>query len=1020
MKLLRKESFILKVRKVSSPQKDTCDYRHSCKPPLSKVGTKIISIFLSPKCLLLLLVFLSQVRGCSDSDLDLPISKKIGSSFTTSNIILGVLSYSSQDSIYFISEFTNNATNDKYIGILKTDSDFNSTIMKSIKENPTDLDYSMSDDGNYIYFFVGLNGFFIEINSSDLSINKYFDVDSVNFSNLAFPKTLGDAGFTSSSNIIFFNARYGAGAIWSVCKWSRLAAQAQCFDYGSNQKLIFTPIDANNVFISLQMFGNTNLYFVKADYSNPSSLSWQKYVQCSPSCSSGINRAILSQDQTSIYSVHFFGDNILFYSINATNGDPLSSGLIMSTTNGELRDIEEIGQYISIVYVDYTVSKIFIAFIDKLSSSITKELELTGASVVASKYKVINGVEYIFMGGTIGNVYRLLKTKYSNIEKYTFTKLVSTKFSSKTSFLLEDPPSALPALNLTNKNVAENLTASLQFSSETITEYDIEYYGVIDKEDFNKAYLPDIKIEEYLNLTCKYSYDSFQTTYDLVELEGEQIPSWMTFNETEESILLNRTPNAEKETLFKFGIDIVHASQSSSKKVYLTIMPCTISNCQSCQNDDPQVCTSCSFGYSWSSDHNKCEKADATTSRTVAQVVAGASMGLALTSALLTTSSPVGIFSTANQFQLYLLLPMLPPYFPSKVGQFILGLDFSFVSLDFIPTDKIPLFKELKRLFSYSQENAYLGEVGMSSGSCIINYLPMFFITLILGIFHATVGMIFCKVRDKPESSKCRKAATKLFTFMTFNMYIRFILEGFLFLMLSIGAEFKAFNTNLTIPLLSLIMAGFFSFGVIVFLALLSCWFLAERSQKTSELHNHWSISEFQSGLKKSRSAKFNSCMFVLIRLLSVMTLLSLSKQDEPMNRDVKGNSLVLFYIEGILFLITHCISCGYTLWVRPYEITQNNIIEAVNQICYICAIIPLMVLKRESDWSSAKEDVYIFLLLFPNLFSFCVNLAYLFANIFKKRAQVEPRVRTNMQYSNNSNCQGRNMSKIGLNRSNQ
>lgn len=78
-----------------------------------------------------------------------------------------------------------------------------------------------------------------------------------------------------------------------------------------------------------------------------------------------------------------------------------------------------------------------------------------------------------------------------------------------------------------------------------------------------------------------------------------------------------------------------------------------------------------------------------------------------------------------NQFQLYTLMPMLLSYFPPKIIQFILGMDITMFSFDFIPSDSISFVQALKDWISYPQEDSYLREMGLISGSSLVNFFSM-------------------------------------------------------------------------------------------------------------------------------------------------------------------------------------------------------------------------------------------------------------------------------------------------------
>ena len=73
------------------------------------------------------------------------------------------------------------------------------------------------------------------------------------------------------------------------------------------------------------------------------------------------------------------------------------------------------------------------------------------------------------------------------------------------------------------------------------------------------------------------------------------------------------------------------------------------------------------------------------------QSTIGASMGLAASVSLLNMSSPVGIWSIVNQFQMLLLLLLTGAFIPETVRQFLSGMDFALNIFGLIPFYKVPL-----------------------------------------------------------------------------------------------------------------------------------------------------------------------------------------------------------------------------------------------------------------------------------------------------------------------------------------
>ena len=121
--------------------------------------------------------------------------------------------------------------------------------------------------------------------------------------------------------------------------------------------------------------------------------------------------------------------------------------------------------------------------------------------------------------------------------------------------------------------------------------------------------------------------------------------------------------------------------------------------------------------YDNSKDLQKCieVKEDMAESEvTTVQAVIVGGIILSAGASVLSMNSPGSMFSLFNQFQLLILLPMIPPYMPIKLKHFILGLDFALFSFDFVSIDSIPKIKELDSWISFPQKDTYINEIGIN------------------------------------------------------------------------------------------------------------------------------------------------------------------------------------------------------------------------------------------------------------------------------------------------------------------
>jgi hypothetical protein len=120
-------------------------------------------------------------------------------------------------------------------------------------------------------------------------------------------------------------------------------------------------------------------------------------------------------------------------------------------------------------------------------------------------------------------------------------------------------------------------------------------------------------------------------------------------------------------------------------------------------------------------------------------------------------------WSMVNQLQLFLLLPFVPDYMPSKVSEFIFGMKKFMLSFNFIPINKIsklnfliyihePIivikiclisFLEIVKVaieyISEKQPDEELENLDLEYGSTIVNALKILIIFGILVTFHLII-----------------------------------------------------------------------------------------------------------------------------------------------------------------------------------------------------------------------------------------------------------------------------------------
>ena len=82
---------------------------------------------------------------------------------------------------------------------------------------------------------------------------------------------------------------------------------------------------------------------------------------------------------------------------------------------------------------------------------------------------------------------------------------------------------------------------------------------------------------------------------------------------------------------------------------------------------------------------------------------------------------------------------MIGKYLPPKIINFILGMNFSLFSINFISLKDIPYALAVKDYFAFPQKDEYLNEIGLASGSAFVNNLRLTILFAVILIIHLFV-----------------------------------------------------------------------------------------------------------------------------------------------------------------------------------------------------------------------------------------------------------------------------------------
>ena len=195
-----------------------------------------------------------------------------------------------------------------------------------------------------------------------------------------------------------------------------------------------------------------------------------------------------------------------------------------------------------------------------------------------------------------------------------------------------------------------------------------------------------------------------------------------------------------------------------------------------------------------------------------------------------------------------------------------------------------------------------------------------------------------------------------IFKILTFSFYIRNVLEMSQFILISSTNEIFYCNISSHMRLISFIYA-ILVIGAYIFLFVL-IQYLTFSSYRLNE-NQHNKLGEFFSGLKEDKKSRFYVTLLLLRRFTFILLIILLSS--------IPSRAII-----GILLAI-QLVYMGCIMYLRPYKEVKGNIIEILNEIYFFSLIWIFLVFNEESNWSSIKTQIWMWLLTSNTLFSFLI-----------------------------------------------
>ena len=409
----------------------------------------------------------------------------------------------------------------------------------------------------------------------------------------------------------------------------------------------------------------------------------------------------------------------IFVSFNSADGTLVGDRFLSNNgLNCNEQYVDSIALNINKVYVSYYCIKRGLLVYDISLNSFSESYEYTSSNSDMSKFIIFNNILFYFgwnksTNNAVVSSAALSSLAYiSNITSSSFemNKIINSDYSfSSTSISDNMATSTINLFSYTPSTKVVNIKSYI--NSDIVSHTTTESFMSLRENDKNT-------VKTILQTWSKSGNINFKIS--IVQNGVDLIPSWVSDDSTSMQLKMN-TPSVNSDSSYSFKIQTKYGNLYSDQKIInLKVLNWLVENWDLCENDP-------SFWQIWSSEYllstdrnswelinlvgksNSIETNDAISIAEIAtQIAIGASVAMG------STNSAQSIWASINQFQLYLLVPMLGIYIDLNVLSFLKGFSFAIFSYSFTKIEKIKFVSEALSIFPEELNTEYLSDIGIT------------------------------------------------------------------------------------------------------------------------------------------------------------------------------------------------------------------------------------------------------------------------------------------------------------------
>ena len=246
------------------------------------------------------------------------------------------------------------------------------------------------------------------------------------------------------------------------------------------------------------------------------------------------------------------------------------------------------------------------------------------------------------------------------------------------------------------------------------------------------------------------------------------------------------------------------------------------------------------------------------------------------------------------------------------------------------------IFQRIYSYFAFDQTNVYLFKIGLIYGSSVLWLSKLILIISILVLFHLAFLPMHYAWKKLDQRNICARIGKRLYSILTFNIYVRIVIQAYITILLSWFGEIYEFNVETGVQIASYWINILICILIFIFYGL---WILQiKKAHPQLKPKRQFYFIEFFSGLKNKTTSRIYPVVFLSQKIISCFIIIMFAR----LNLTIKMAILTLIQSSSVLYLF----------FAKPFEKVKDFITEFLSQ-CIMAFFYWILIFFNKEDQSS-------------------------------------------------------------------